>query len=88
MLSLNALLNQGKVLYLGASDVPAYKVAACNQVSSDSRATAGAEAHVRQYAQDHGLRGFVVYQGHWSAMDRDFERDSAWNQALSPAHCT
>ena len=58
MISLNTLLQQGKVLYLGASDLPAYVVARCNQ-----------------YARDHGLRGFVVYQGRWSAMDRDFERD-------------
>ena len=58
MLSLNALLNQGKVLYLGASDIPAFIVAQCNQ-----------------YARDHGLRGFVIYQGKWSAADRDFDRD-------------
>ena len=28
-----------------------------------------------QYARDHGLRQFVVYQGRWSASNRDFERD-------------
>ncbi|OGM47431.1 sterigmatocystin biosynthesis dehydrogenase stcV [Aspergillus bombycis] len=28
-----------------------------------------------QYARDHGLRQFVVYQGLWSAAKRDFERD-------------
>lgn len=28
-----------------------------------------------QYARDHGLRQFVVYQGHWNAGARDFERD-------------
>lgn len=28
-----------------------------------------------QYARDHGLRQFVVYQGRWSAEYRDFERD-------------
>ena len=58
MLALNALLNQGKVLYLGVSDTPAWYVAKCNQ-----------------YARDHGLRGFVVYQGQWSAANRSFERD-------------
>lgn len=26
-------------------------------------------------ARNHGLRGFSVYQGQWSAADRDFERD-------------
>lgn len=28
-----------------------------------------------QYARDHGLRQFVVYQGQWSAASRDFERE-------------
>ncbi|KAG9229665.1 NADP-dependent oxidoreductase domain-containing protein [Amylocarpus encephaloides] len=28
-----------------------------------------------QYARDHGLRQFVVYQGLWNAAMRDFERD-------------
>ncbi|KIW21434.1 hypothetical protein PV08_02014 [Exophiala spinifera] len=28
-----------------------------------------------QYARDHGLRQFVVYQGAWNAALRDFERD-------------
>lgn len=28
-----------------------------------------------QYARDHGLRPFSVYQGRWSAANRDFERD-------------
>ena len=28
-----------------------------------------------QYARDHGLRPFVVYQGKWNAAVRDFERD-------------
>jgi len=27
------------------------------------------------YAKDHGMRQFSVYQGKWSAADRDFERD-------------
>jgi len=28
-----------------------------------------------QYARDHGLRPFSVYQGRWSAASRDFERE-------------
>ncbi len=28
-----------------------------------------------QYARDHGLRQFVVYQGMWNAAVRDFERE-------------
>lgn len=58
MHSLNDLVVSGKVLYLGASDAPAWVVAKANQ-----------------YARDHGLRQFVVYQGMWSAALRDFERD-------------
>lgn len=30
---------------------------------------------VNQYARDHGLRQFVLYQGLWNAAKRDFERD-------------
>jgi len=58
MQSLNHLVAQGKVLYLGISDTPAWVVAKANQ-----------------YARDHNLRQFSVYQGKWSAADRDFERD-------------
>ncbi|OAL45330.1 Aldo/keto reductase [Pyrenochaeta sp. DS3sAY3a] len=28
-----------------------------------------------EYARNHGLRGFAVYQGRWSAAERDFERE-------------
>ena len=28
-----------------------------------------------QYAKDHGLRPFSIYQGRWSAAERDFERE-------------
>lgn len=58
MNALNVLIRDRKVLYLGASDTPAWFVAKCNQ-----------------YARDHGMSGFVVYQGWWSAANRDFERD-------------
>lgn len=58
MQSLNHLVSQGKVLYLGISDTPAWVVSKANQ-----------------YARDHNLRQFSVYQGRWSAADRDFERD-------------
>lgn len=58
MLSLNAMVERGKVLYLGVSDTPAWIVSKANE-----------------YARNHGLRQFVVYQGLWSAARRDFERD-------------
>ncbi|KAK9686388.1 hypothetical protein K7432_015179 [Basidiobolus ranarum] len=40
---------------------------------SDSPAWVVSKAN--QYARDHGLRQFVVYQGLWNASIRDFERD-------------
>ncbi|CEJ88025.1 hypothetical protein VHEMI04586 [[Torrubiella] hemipterigena] len=58
MQSLNTLVQQGKVLYLGISDAPAWVVSKANE-----------------YARNHGLRPFSVYQGRWSAATRDFERD-------------
>ncbi|KAK7749020.1 hypothetical protein SLS53_001046 [Cytospora paraplurivora] len=58
MQSLNHLVVQGKVLYLGVSDTPAWVVSKANQ-----------------YARDHGLRQFCVYQGRWNAASRDFERE-------------
>ena len=58
MQGLNTLVQQGKVLYLGVSDTPAWIVSKANE-----------------YARGHGLQPFVVYQGRWSAAQRDFERD-------------
>ncbi|KAI9821620.1 MAG: hypothetical protein M1832_003294 [Thelocarpon impressellum] len=42
-----------------------------------------------EYARHHGLRQFSIYQGRWSAADRDFERDilgmtAAEGMALAP----
>lgn len=56
--SLHILVQQGKVLYLGVSDTPAWVVAKANQ-----------------YARDHGKTPFVIYQGMWSILVRDMERD-------------
>jgi aryl-alcohol dehydrogenase-like predicted oxidoreductase len=58
MRSLHTLVLQGKVLYLGVSDTPAWIVAKANQ-----------------YARDHAMTPFVVYQGAWNVMDRSFERE-------------
>ncbi|KAL8747702.1 MAG: hypothetical protein Q9190_000443 [Brigantiaea leucoxantha] len=58
MQSLNTLITQGKVLYLGISDTPAWIVAKANA-----------------YARQHGLRPFSIYQGRYSALVRDLERD-------------
>lgn len=56
--SLHVLVEQGKVLYLGASDMPAWIVASANT-----------------YATENGKTPFSVYQGRWSIMLRDFERE-------------
>lgn len=58
MQSLHKLVMNGTVLYLGASDMPAWVVAKANQ-----------------YARDHALTQFVIYQGSWNVLSRDFERD-------------
>ncbi|KAF9522052.1 Aldo/keto reductase [Crepidotus variabilis] len=58
MRSLHALVQSGKVIYLGVSDTPAWVVAKANQ-----------------YARDHALSPFVIYQGWWNVMERSFERD-------------
>ncbi|KPI40092.1 Norsolorinic acid A [Cyphellophora attinorum] len=58
MSSLNVLVTQGKVLYLGICNTPAWVVVKCNA-----------------FARSHGMRGFSVYQGRWSAADRDLERE-------------
>ena len=58
MNSLHNLVVQGKVLYLGVSDTPAWVVAKANT-----------------YARLTGKTPFVIYQGAWSIMQRDFERD-------------
>ena len=54
-----------------------------------SDAPAWIVSKANQYARDHGLRQFVVYQGNWSAGNRDFERDilpmaHAEGMALAP----
>jgi len=58
MRSLHTLVLQGKVLYLGVSDTPAWVVSKANQ-----------------YARDHAMTPFVIYQGAWNVMERSFERE-------------
>lgn len=55
---LHTLVQQGKVLYLGISDTPAWVVVKANA-----------------YARYNGKTPFVIYQGKWSILDRDIERD-------------
>ncbi|OCH91304.1 Aldo/keto reductase [Obba rivulosa] len=61
-----------KVLYLGASDTPAWVVSKENH-----------------YARDHGTAPFVLYQGCWSILQRNMEREiipmaRAEGMALAP----
>lgn len=58
MNGLHNLVVQGKVLYLGVSDTPAWVVSKANQ-----------------YARMAGKTPFVIYQGAWSIMQRDLERE-------------
>ncbi|ETW75273.1 hypothetical protein HETIRDRAFT_412466 [Heterobasidion irregulare TC 32-1] len=58
MRALHRVVLSGQVLYLGASDMPAWVVAKANQ-----------------YARDHGMTPFSIYQGQWNVMKRSFERE-------------
>lgn len=72
MNSLHSLVMQGKVLYLGVSDTPAWIVSQANT-----------------YAKMSGKTPFVIYQGAWSVLQRDMEREiipmcKAHGLALAP----
>ncbi|TFK47793.1 Aldo/keto reductase [Heliocybe sulcata] len=56
--ALHTLKMQGKVLYFGISDTPAWVVAKANA-----------------YARYNNKTPFIMYQGAWNVMSRDFERD-------------
>lgn len=73
MNGLHNLITDGKVLYLGISDSPAWIVAKANT-----------------YARDHGKTPFVIYQGAWSVLQRDMEREiipMAQNEGTIADHC-
>ena len=73
MNGLHHLVAQGKVLYLGISDTPAWIVAKANT-----------------YARMSGKTPFVIYQGAWSILERDFEREilpMAVAEVCSRARC-
>ncbi|CAL1709975.1 unnamed protein product [Somion occarium] len=72
MNGLHNLVAQGKVLYLGVSDTPAWVVSRANS-----------------YARENGKTPFVIYQGAWSILQRDLEREilpmvRAEGMALAP----
>lgn len=79
MQGLNHLVKSGKVLYLGISGEHDLRgkhsprpLSECT-VCPDTPAWIVSSAN--RYARDHGLAQFVVYQGKWSVIERDFERD-------------
>lgn len=70
--ALHHLVAEGKVLYLGISNTPAWVVTKANE-----------------YARQMGFTPFSVYEGQWSAAQREIERDivpmcSAEGMALTP----
>jgi diketogulonate reductase-like aldo/keto reductase len=79
MHSLDDLVKAGKVLYLGISDTPGLHrppdLRTTKLLKHQSIHPAWIVAKANQYARDHGLRPFSVYQGLWSAVTRDFERE-------------
>ncbi len=90
MQALNSLVVSGKVLYLGISDAPAwiarYEAFIFSTVASTCLTYL---SKANEYARNHGMCQFSVYQGQWSAAHRDFERDiipmcRAEGMALAP----
>jgi len=75
MNSLHHMVANGKVLYLGISDTPAWLVVKCNDCTPGMSFPDRTIANTIQDARFHGLTQFSVYQGQWSAAFRDFERD-------------
>ncbi|KAF2098213.1 sterigmatocystin biosynthesis dehydrogenase stcV [Rhizodiscina lignyota] len=58
MQSLDLVVRDGKALYLGVCNWPAWVVVKANE-----------------YARQHALTPFVVYEGRWNPVDREIERD-------------
>ena len=77
MNSLHTLINQGKVLYLVSRFTYAsvHRTGRNDIVQGISDAPAWVVTKANTYARDHGKTPFVIYQGLWSILKRDFERD-------------
>jgi aryl-alcohol dehydrogenase-like predicted oxidoreductase len=77
MNGLHVLVQQGKVLYLVSEPICMLTSRFVNmyrwQGISDSPAWVVSKAN--QYARDHAKSPFVIYQGAWNVMSRDFERE-------------
>lgn len=65
--SLDILVKQGKVLYLGASDMPAWIVSACNEYA---KYVLSEDLHnPLTNSRAHNKAQFVVLQTMWNAME-------------------
>lgn len=81
--ALHVLVQQGKVLYLGVSDCPAWWVAVRPVSPSDLTTTSSLVLTLfcllpqaaNTYARYNGKTPFSIYQGRWNLGLRDFERD-------------
>ena len=75
MRHLHALVMARQVLYLGVSDTPAWVVVKANACKSSSIPHGNTTKADRQpaVAKANGLTPFSVYQGSWSAAQRDME---------------
>ena len=78
MRSLHNLVLQGKVLYLVSFIIFFLYIHLTRsdlkkQGVSDTPAWVVSKAN--QYARDHAMTPFVIYQGAWNVMERSFERE-------------
>lgn len=75
--ALHNLILQGKVIYLVCLSISQRVLNderdEHSQGASDMPAWVVAKAN--QYARDHALTPFIIYQGSWNVMDRSFERE-------------
>ena len=79
MRGLHNLVQQGKVLYL-VCPIPIAVPFDCGDLTGHemkgvSDTPAWVVSRANQYARDHALTPFVIYQGAWNVLERSFERD-------------
>lgn len=89
MLSLNHLIANGSVLHLGVSvrTLSFTSPALSDAIQQDTPAWIVSDCN--RFAKDRGLSPFVIYQGKFNILERDFERDiipmaRAHGMALAP----
>lgn len=75
MHGLHALHLAGKVMYLVCTANNASQPMHSSSIQGISDTPAWIVSKANQYARDHALTPFSIYQGAWSILQRDFERD-------------